>query len=140
MEKQALIDALNADLAGEYQAILMYIHYAALVTGPHRPVLRQFFLGEIADETAHAQFLADKIASLGGTPVTTPRDVPHTTHAKEMLENVLAAEQQAISDYKQRAEQAGAFGDKALATRLETIIEDETDHFEETLKILRGWE
>lgn len=28
---------------------------------------------------------------------------------------------------------------RALATHLETIVEDETAHFEETEKILRGW-
>lgn len=38
-----------------------------------------------------------------------------------------------------RAEQAAACGDKGLATHLETIVEDETSHFEETEKILRGW-
>lgn len=56
-----------------------------------------------------------------------------------MLENVLAAERQAVADYKERAEQAAAFGDKGLATHLETIVEDETNHLEETEKILRGW-
>lgn len=38
-----------------------------------------------------------------------------------------------------RAEQAAACGDKGLATHLETIVEDETSHFEETEKIIRGW-
>jgi bacterioferritin len=52
---------------------------------------------------------------------------------------VLEAEKKAIADYKQRAEEAAAAGDKGLATHLETIVEDETGHFEETEKILRGW-
>ena len=56
-----------------------------------------------------------------------------------MLENVLKAEEQAIADYKKRAEEAAEFGDKGLATRLETIVEDETSHYEETWKILKGW-
>jgi bacterioferritin len=102
-------------------------------------MLRQFFEPEIAEELAHAQFLADKIASLGGQPVTVPRSVPSTTSPREMLENVLAAERQAIADYKERAEQAEEYGDKGLAAHLETIVEDETSHFEETEKILRGW-
>ena len=139
MSKQQLIDALNADLAGEYQAIIMYVTYAANVTGPHRPVLKQFFGAEIPEELTHAQFLAEKIASLGGSPTTVPRPVPSTADARQMLENVLAAERQAIADYKERAEQAAAAGDKGLATHLETIVEDETAHFEETEKILRGW-
>jgi len=139
MSKKSLITALNGDLAGELQAVIMYTAYAASVTGPHRPMLRQFFTAEIPDELAHAQFLADKIASLGGQPTTTPRPVPAAKTAKQMLENVLAAEKQAIADYKARAEQAAAYGDKGLATHLETIVEDETGHFEETEKILRGW-
>lgn len=139
VSREQLLAGLNEDLAGEYQAILMYVTYAAAVTGPHRPMLKQFFSAEVPEELAHAQFLADKIASLGGRPVTTPREVPAAADARAMLENVLAAEKRAIADYKARAEQAAAFGDKGLATHLETIVEDETAHFEETEKILRGW-
>ena len=139
MSKADLIKALNEDLAGEYQAIIMYATYAAGVTGPHRPMLKQFFGAEIPEELTHAQFLADKIASLGGSPTTTPLPVPETTDPRQMLENVLSAERKAIADYKQRAEQAAALGEKGLATHLETIVEDETSHFEETEKILRGW-
>ena len=65
--------------------------------------------------------------------------MPAAATAKQMLENVLAAEKQAMADYKKRAEQAAKFGDKGLATHLETIVEDETGHYEETEKILRGW-
>jgi bacterioferritin len=139
MTRQELASRLNDDLAGEYQAIIMYITYAAAVIGPHRPTLKAFFESEIAGELGHAQFLAEKIASLGGTPTTTPRPVPAAADAKQMLVNVLEAEKQAIADYKQRAEEAAAAGDKGLATHLETIVEDETGHFEETEKILRGW-
>lgn len=139
MTKKKLIENLNEDLAGELQAIIMYLTYGAAVSGPHRPALRQFFLSEIPDETGHAQFLADKIVSLGGIPNTTPRSVPKADTPKKMLENVLKAEEQAIADYKKRAEEAAEYGDKGLATRLETIVEDETTHFEETNKILKGW-
>lgn len=139
MTKEELIEALNGDLAGELQAVIQYLTYAAAVTGPHRPVLKEFFAAEIPDELGHAQFLADKIASLGGTPTTEARSVPPADDAHSMLENVLDAERQAIAGYKERAEQAAAYGDQALATHLETIVEDETTHFEETEKILRGW-
>lgn len=139
MTKQELAEKLNEDLAGEYQAILMYITYAATVTGPHRPMLKQFFEAEIPEELAHAQFLAEKVASLGGKPVTTPRPVPATDDPRQMLQNVLEAERQAIADYKARSEEAEAFGDKGLSAHLDTVVEDETGHFEETEKILRGW-
>jgi bacterioferritin len=139
MSKEDLIKALNEDLAGEYQAIIMYATYAASVTGPHRPMLKQFFAAEIPEELTHAQFLAAKISSLGGAPTTTPKAVPQTTDPRQMLQHVLDAERQAIGDYKKRAEQAAELGEKGLATHLETIVEDETSHFEETEKILRGW-
>lgn len=139
MTKTDLVAKLNEDLAGEYQAIIMYVTYAASVTGPHRPMLKQFFAGEIPEELGHAQFLAEKISSLGGTPTSAPRPVPQTTDPRQMLQHVLEAERQAIADYKERAEQAAAAGERALATHLETIVEDETSHFEETEKILRGW-
>ena len=139
MTKDQLVAHLNEDLAGEYQAVLMYVTYAAAVTGPHRPMLKQFFEAEIPEELAHAQFLADKIASLHGQPTVVPRPVPVTTDPREMLENVLKAEEKAMADYKARAKEAEQFGDKGLATHLENIVEDETAHFEETEKILRGW-
>src|SRR5271155_79004 len=97
--RRALVDGLNHDLTGEYQAIVMYMHYSAKLTGPYRRDLRALFQAEIPDEQGHAQFLADKIASLGGEPTTTPRAVPHADQPKEMLEQALAAEEQAIADY-----------------------------------------
>lgn len=139
MTKEQLIHKLNEDLAGEYQAIIMYVTYAAAVTGPHRPMLKDFFAAEVPEELGHAQFLADKIASFGAQPTTEPRPVAHTLDPRTMLENVLAAEKQAIADYKQRIEDALALGEKGLSIHLESIVEDETRHYEETEKILRGW-
>jgi bacterioferritin len=51
----------------------------------------------------------------------------------------LTAERRAVADYTQRAKEADAFGDKGLAVQLENIIADETDHAEETARILRDW-
>ena len=137
--RQALIDGLNHDLAGEYQAIVMYIQYSAKLTGPYRRELRALFQAEIADEQGHAQFLADKIASLGGEPTTEPRAIPHADQPKEMLEHALAAEKQAIADYTERLRQAEAFGDVGLKVSLENQIADETRHKEEIERVLAGW-
>jgi len=102
VDRQALIEGLNHDLAGEYQPILIYTHYSAKLTGPYRRELRALFQAEIGDEKGHAQFLADKISTLGGEPTTEPHPVPHADHPKEMLEHALAAEIQAIADYDER--------------------------------------
>ncbi|MCY2968434.1 MAG: ferritin-like domain-containing protein [Planctomycetota bacterium] len=136
---QVLIDGLNHDLAGEYQAVLMYTQYSAVLTGPYRRELRALFQTEIPDELGHAQFLADKIASLGGEPTTVPRAVPHADLAREMLEQALTAEKQAIADYTLRIAQAEAFGDIGLKVNLETQVSDESRHKEEIERILSGW-
>jgi bacterioferritin len=138
--QQPLIEGLNNDLAGEYQAILMYIQYSAKLTGPYRRELRALFQAEIVDEQGHAQFLADKIASLGGEPTTEPRPVPHADQPWEMLQLALVAEKQAIVDYTQRLRQAEAFGDVGLKVSLENQIADETRHKEELERVLAGWE
>lgn len=139
MDKQTLIDHLNEDLAAELSAIIQYITYAAKATGPYRPQLAQFFLAEVADEQAHAQYLANKIVALGGEPTTTPRSVPAAHTNREMLQAVLAAENQAVAGYTQRAIEADAYGDKGLAVQLEDMVRDESGHSEETERILRDW-
>ncbi len=139
VDKQALIDGLNEDLANEYQAVITYLTYAACVSGIHRQELKEFFEQEIQEELQHAQFLANKIAALGGKPVTVPANVPYTENPKEMLENVLKAESETIQRYVKRMKQAEAYGDYGLANDLHDIISDETRHKEETEKILKGY-
>ncbi|WP_020476452.1 ferritin-like domain-containing protein [Zavarzinella formosa] len=139
-DRQSLIDDLNHDLAGELQAVVMCIQYSAKLTGPHRRELRALFQAEIADEQGHAQFLADKIASMGGEPTTVPRPVPKADHPREMLEHALAAERQAITNYTERSRQAETWGEVGLKVSLESQIVDETRHKEELERVLAGWD
>ena len=132
-----IIDGLNTDLAHEYQAILMYNSYAAMVYGMHRPTLKQFFETELPEELEHAQLLADKITALGGTPTIEPAPFDPAGEPTAMLRHVLEAETETIDRYVERrrqAEDAGAYG---LAAELDDIIRDETTHKEETEKLLR---
>ena len=139
MDRQTLIDHLNKDLAGEFGSIVQYLTYAAKATGPYRPQLSQFFLTEVADEQRHAMFLANKIVALGGEPTAEIKPVTSAGSNLEMLEAILAAEQQATADYVERAKEAEAYGDKGLAVQLEEMIRDESGHAEETERILRDW-
>jgi hypothetical protein len=45
---------------------------------PLSPLPSALFQAEIGAEQGYAQFLADKIAALGGEPTTEPRPVPHS--------------------------------------------------------------
>lgn len=139
MDKKTLIKNLNDDLANELSAIIQYITYAAKASGPYRPQLSQFFLQEVADEQMHAQYLANKIVALGGEPTTKPNKVPKASDNREMLLAILDAERKAVKGYSQRAKEAEKFGDKGLAVQLEDMVRDESEHSEETERILKDW-
>lgn len=136
---QELIEGLNTDLGFEYQAIMKYNQYAALVKGPQRLSLAGFFRGEMPDELRHATFLADKIAALGGVPISEPEPFETTDSPKRMLELLLKDERDTIQRYTARIAQADAVGDVGLRVELENIISDETSHAEELEKLLKGW-
>jgi bacterioferritin len=138
-DRQQLIDGMNQDLAAEYQAVVMYRTYAALVSGPFRPELRSFFEGEIPDELNHAAFLADKIVSLGGTPTTRAAEVPIVASNREMLEVALKAEEDTIARYTTRARQAEDCGEIAIKVELENLIVDETTHRDDIRRMLKDW-
>lgn len=139
MNRDAMIAALNEDLAYELSAIIQYLTYAAKTTGPYRPQLKAFFEAEIPDETGHAQYLANKIIALGGEPTSTPKPVKAATTNQEMLQAILEAETEAAQRYAERAKQAEELGDKGLQVSLEDMARDESGHRDEVERILRDW-
>ena len=134
-----LLEGLNLDLAAEFQAVITYRLFASLCTGPYRQELRGFFESEIPDELEHAEFLADKIVALGGTPATEPLPVTITTDNRKMLELAHQAEADTIKRYEERVKQADDLGLTALKVRLEDLIVDETAHKEEMERRLENW-
>lgn len=137
--KEELIRDLNEDLRGEFQAVIMYRLFASMVQGPYRQDLRAFFEAEIPEELTHAQILADKIASLGGTPAAEPSKVTVVGDAKQMLETALAAEEETIDRYVRRRKQAEEMGEYGLAVQFDDLIADETHHRDEMRQMLARW-
>ena len=137
--KATLLEGLNTDLKGEFQAVIMYRLFASMVQGPYRQELRAFFAAEVPEELAHAQLLADKISALGGIPAAEPAPVKVVQDAKQMLEVALEAEVETLARYIQRrkeAEQAEEFG---LAADFDQVIADETKHRDELRQMLARW-
>lgn len=136
---EALIRDLNEDLRGEFQAVIMYRLFASMVQGPWRQDLRAFFEAEIPEELTHAQILADKIASLGGTPAAEPSKVTVVGDAKAMLQAALAAEEATIERYVTRRKQAEEMNEYGLAVQFDDLIADETHHRDELRQMLARW-
>lgn len=139
VKKNKLLEGLNQDLQGEFQAIIMYRLYASMVQGPYRQELRTFFANEIPEELTHAQILADKISAMGGTPAAVPTPVLVVADAKAMLEVALKAEIETLARYIKRRSQAEAAGEHGLAAELDTIIADESNHRDELRQMLARW-
>jgi bacterioferritin len=137
--RKQLIEGLNEDLRGEFQAVIMYRLYASMVQGPYRQELRTFFANEIPEELTHAQLLADKISALGGIPASTPSPVLVVTEPKAMLEAALKAELETIDRYIKRRKQAEEVGEYGLASEFDTLIADETNHRDELRQMLARW-
>lgn len=137
MDELEFLRLLNEDLNSEFVAITHYVCYAACIKGINRPELKEMFEEESASELGHAQFFADKIVVLGGTPkISTPLPAP-AANEREMLSNLLELEQKTVINYGQRASQARALGLQALAVDIENILTDELEHRDELELMLR---
>jgi bacterioferritin len=140
LDRQSLIDGLNHDLADKYLAMLMYIHYAAKITGPYCRELRALFQAGMGDIQRHAQFLADKVVALGGEPTTNYYVVPVADRARTMLERALELEERAIAGCNSRILQAKGSRDTGLKVALENqIVEGPVASFQSDVGDFRCW-
>ncbi|MGC1421284.1 MAG: ferritin-like domain-containing protein [Terracidiphilus sp.] len=123
-----LINALNEDLAREYQAIIAYTVYSNVLKGAQWMNIAGELKKHAAEELQHALVIADQIDYLGGMPTATPREVKLSEKPEEMLRFDLDNETVTIKNYRERVRQAEALGHYALAEQLRTIISQEQEH------------
>jgi bacterioferritin len=123
-----LIDALNEDLAREYQAIIAYTVYSNVLTGAQWMNIAEELKLHAAEELQHALIIADQIDYLGGIPTATPKPVKLSKKPEEMIRFDLDNETETIKNYRQRVKQAEAVGHYALAEKLRQIIAQEQEH------------
>lgn len=123
-----LVDALNEDLAREYQAIIAYTVYSNVLSGAQWMNIAAELKVHATEELQHAMILADQIDYLGGMPTATPKPVKLSKKAEDMLRFDLDNETETIRNYRQRVKQAEAVGHYALAEQIRQIITQEQDH------------
>jgi len=123
-----LINALNEDLAREYQAIIAYTVYSNVLKGAQWMSIAAELKKHAAQELQHALIVADQIDYLGGMPTATPKPVKLSDKAEDMIRFDLDNETETIRNYRQRVKQAEAVGHFALAEQLRTIISQEQEH------------
>ena len=123
-----LINALNEDLAREYQAIIAYTVYSNVLSGAQWMNIAGELKLHAAQELQHAMIIADQIDYLGGMPTATPKEVRLSDQPEEMLRFDLDNETETIRNYRERVQQAEALGHYALAEKLRQIITQEQEH------------
>jgi bacterioferritin len=125
---RTLINALNDDLAREYQAIIAYTVYSNVLSGAQWMKIAAELKLHAAQELEHAMILADQIDYLGGMPTGTPKEVKLSDKPEEMIRFDLDNETETIRQYRERVRQAEALGHYALSEQLRRIITQEQEH------------
>jgi bacterioferritin len=126
--REQMIELLNVDLAGEYQAIIAYIVYSQVLKGAAYTDIARELETHAGEELQHAIKIAKQIDYLGGMPCVTPKPVKTSTDPVQMLRADLENERVTVGRYRDRIRQAEAMGEFALSETLRSIIVQEQEH------------
>lgn len=135
MKNGKIIVALNEALNREISTAVRYLVQGSKIQGRQNEPLRAMYRREITDELGHAQYLADKIVVLGGSPEIAPDLVAPPEKIPEMIKNDLAAERHDVANYQSLAIMADEAGDIELKLRMEEQAADESRHAQELLRM-----
>ena len=126
--RKQLIEALNEDLAREYQAIIAYVVYSQVLKGAEYMAIADELEVHAAEELAHAITIAKQIDYLGGTPTVVPKPVKLSDKPKDLLRFDLDNEAETIRHYRRRLRQCEALGEFAMAEHIREILMQEQEH------------
>ena len=126
--REQMIQLLNEDLAGEYQAIIAYTVYSQVLKGAAYTDIARELEAHAGEELAHAIKIAKQIDYLGGMPGVTPKPVKTSNDPDAMLCADLENERTTVGRYRERIRQAEAMGEFALSETLRAIIVQEQEH------------
>ncbi len=136
MAKQDLLNGMNDQLNREISTFLRYMLQAASIRGAKDEPVRQMYLEEVMDEMGHAQYLANQICMLGGTPSLAPDLTPPPSDVKAMLKADAEAEKADVRNYMELVRQAEAEGLIGLKMKMEEQAADEDEHGHEMLRLI----
>jgi bacterioferritin len=123
-----LLDMLNDGIAREVQVAIQYM-WQHVQWGGVKGFAVQSGLKSIAvQEMKHAESIAERLYYLGGTPTTKPTPIFVGSNLKEMIEQDVKDEENAIHLYKKIIDKAKAEGDETTNHLFRDILEEEEDH------------
>ena len=126
--RKEMIQLLNEDLAGEYQAIIAYTVYSQVLKGAAYTDIARELAVHAGEELQHAIKIAKQIDYLGGMPGVIPKPVKTSNDPVVMLRADLANERTTVGRYRERIRQAEAMVEFGLSETLRGIIAQEQEH------------
>ena len=126
--RQQLIDALNQDLAREYQAIIAYVVYSQTLKGAQYMAIAKELEAHAKQELSHALTISKHIDYLGGSPTVKALAVKETDDAVQMLRADLENENNTVRAYRERVKQCEQMGEYGIAEDIREILRQEQEH------------
>lgn len=124
-----LVGLLNKALASEHSAVIQYYHHRALFIGLGMSTYKEIVEHNIEEELKHIEMLTEKIVALGGTPTVEVAEIKSGSKTpKEILQNDMDSEGGALAIYY---EIHSKVKDLSLRILIESIIQDEQEHFDD---------
>ena len=128
IDLKTLIELLNRDLSLECTAIVQYAQHSGVLTGAEYGDITKEIKIHATQELQHAIALAEQIDYLDGFPTVEVPPAKTSRDNREMLEQDLEGELDAVARYKQRIIQTEELQEMALAQKLREILAVEQEH------------
>ena len=138
MASKKLLELMNRGIARELQVSIQYMWQHVLVTGINGVVVEGIFKDIAIIEMKHAEEIAERLASIGGSPTVMPDNIVVGSTLEQMLRLDQGAEEEAITLYKQTIMVASKEGDITTRRLFEKILAEEEEHIDTFGKLLVG--
>ena len=142
-DRDRVIDVLNEILATEMVCALRYRNHYFMASGINAGPVATEFLEHANESQQHADWIAERITQLGGTPNFNPEGLATRaysrynpgTNLQEMIEDNLVAERVAIETYSAVIRWLGN-DDPTTRRLLEEVLKEEEQHADDVAKLL----
>jgi bacterioferritin len=143
-DRPRVIEVLNEVLATEIVCVLRYKNHYFMASGINAQPVAQEFLQHATEEQQHADWVAQRITQLGGTPNFNPEGLATRAHAQyvegatleRMIREDLVAERIAIETYSEIARWLGT-DDPTTRRLIEDILKMEEEHADDLATLLQ---
>ncbi len=137
-KNKEVLELLGRIYQSEIAGVNRYLHYSFMIMGYNRIPIQNWFREQAQEAITHATLIGEKITSLGGHPPILSSQVKEgPNHSiKQLLEESLRFEEEAVRMYKELALLSEKQGDIALQEMSRALIKEEVEHTDEIRKML----